>query len=114
MTYARRYGYSALLCASSEEDDDAQEAEKAHPKFQDAKPEPPPKAEVKAALDKVEAEMRLKRIHDGFMVLGITNEKMTDAEQKTAKGKCVRGWGLSFENLDAIEARINEEVNKRA
>ncbi len=66
LTYARRYGYSALLCVSSEEDDDAQEAQKQHgakPRPQDAptapKPEPvkesvPPKTEVKAALEHLE------------------------------------------------------------
>jgi len=68
--------------------------------------------EADAAFEKLESAQpevaQMKRISDGFAVLGLVG----DSEAvRVKKGKQVREWGLSFDNLDAIEAKINELVN---
>jgi hypothetical protein len=113
ITYARRYQLAAFAGVAPDDDDDGNAAS-GKQKPQDARTATKPapavhtdRQESDAAFEKLESARpnaeQLERIKQGFEILGVT----TQAE----KGKRVRDWGLSFDNLDGIEDKINELVN---
>jgi hypothetical protein len=106
ITYARRYQLSAFVGVSPDDDDDGNAASGKVDKPQNGRTatKPPPETQADKDFNAMPSQGdQLKRIADGFAILGVTDQ--------VKKGKMVREWGLSFDNLDAIEAKINELVN---